>query len=229
MERVPGQRGVVPLDVDLVLVDQVVALQEPVDGLAVVVVLVLGRLGGLWLDEKRAGEADLVLVLGHHGQEPGELLTLPLQIRVEQRLVTLPATPQDVVGAVEAKSRLQSVLHLGRGIGENLGVGVCRGPGRVAGVGEQIGRSPQEAHPGVGHLLLGVIHHGLEVGGRPGKCVGLSGRCPRRGSRRRGCPAWRRTRMPHPSSAGRRPSDPPAPLARVDRGCRRRTHHCRAN
>ena len=91
MERVPGQRGVVAFDVDLVLVDEVEALEEPMDGLAVVVVLVFGRLGGLRLDEESPGEPDLVFVLGDHGQESGKLLTLPLEIGVEQGL--MPSRP----------------------------------------------------------------------------------------------------------------------------------------
>jgi hypothetical protein len=104
------------------------------DALAVVIVLVLGRLRRLGLDEKGPGEADLVLVLGHHGQEPGELLSLPLQVGIEQGLVALPATPEDVVGPLQSQGGLESVLDLGGGIGEHLRIGVRGGPGRVPGV-----------------------------------------------------------------------------------------------
>ena len=54
----PDERRVVDLDVDLDLVLEAVALQEAVDRRHVVVVLVLGRLERLRLDEDRALEAD---------------------------------------------------------------------------------------------------------------------------------------------------------------------------
>ena len=76
VEAVAGQRGVVRLDVDPVLALEAVADEEAVDGRDVVVVLVLGRLHRLGLDEQLALEADLVLVLGDEVQEPGELLAL---------------------------------------------------------------------------------------------------------------------------------------------------------
>ena len=75
-EVVARQRGVVDLDVDLDLVGQVVALQEGVDGGDVVVVLVLGRLARLRLEEDRAREPDALLVLDDHRQEAGELVEL---------------------------------------------------------------------------------------------------------------------------------------------------------
>ena len=84
-----------------------VADEEAVDRRAVVVVLVLRRLHRLGLDQERALEADPVLVLGDHGQEPGELRLLAGEVRVEQRLVALAAAPQDVVHAAEALGHLE--------------------------------------------------------------------------------------------------------------------------
>ena len=73
---------------------QPVALQERVHGRDVAVVLVLGRLERLGLDEDRALEPDLVLVLDDHGQEAPVLVELARQIRVEQRVVALAPAPQ---------------------------------------------------------------------------------------------------------------------------------------
>ncbi len=73
VEAVAGERRVVRLDVHPVLALEPVADQEAVDGRGVVVVLVLGGLLRLGLEQERASEADLVLVLGDQGQEPGEL------------------------------------------------------------------------------------------------------------------------------------------------------------
>ena len=108
VEAVAGERGVVRLEVDLDLV-QAVAGEEPGHGGGVVVVLVLGRLGRLRLDQDRALEPDAVLVLDHEVQEAGELVELTPQVGVEQRVVALPAAPQHVVLAAEAMGRLQRV------------------------------------------------------------------------------------------------------------------------
>ena len=118
------------------------------DGRDVVVVLVLGRLHRLGLDQQLALEADLVLVLGDEVQEPGELGALAAQVRVEERVVALAAAPQDVVLAAEPQRDLEHVLDLRRGVGEDLRVGVGRRAGLVARVGEQVGRAPQQADAG---------------------------------------------------------------------------------
>ena len=132
VEAVPGQRRVVRLDVDPVLALEAVADEEAVDGRDVVVVLVLGRLHRLRLDEQLPVEPDLVLVLGDEVQEPGELVALALEVGVEQGVVALAAAPQHVVLAAEALGDLEHVLDLGRGVGEDLGIGVGRGAGLVA-------------------------------------------------------------------------------------------------
>ena len=105
VEAVAGQRRVVGLDVDPVLRLQAVADQEAVDGRGVVVVLVLGRLLRLRLDQQRALEPDPVLVLRDEVQEPGQLGLLARQVGVEQRFVALAPAPQHVVRAAEALGR----------------------------------------------------------------------------------------------------------------------------
>ena len=163
VERVARQCRVVGLDVDLVLVDQAVAVEEAVHRRAVVVVLVLGRLLGLRLEEQGPGEADPVLVLGHQVQEPGELVALPAEVGVEQGLVALASTPEDIVLPTQTVGCLEGVPDLGGRVDEDLRVGVGRGTGGVPGVGEQVGRPPQQADPGLGHLLRGAVHQPVEV------------------------------------------------------------------
>ena len=80
-EVVAGERGVVDLDVDLDLVGEVVLLQERMHRGDVVVVLVLGRLERLWLEQDRAAEPDALLVLDDHRQEPRQLVELALACR----------------------------------------------------------------------------------------------------------------------------------------------------
>ena len=66
----------VDLDVDLHLVLEAVALQEGETRLRVVVVLMLRGLLRLGLEQDRAAEADVVLVLDDLVQEPAELVEL---------------------------------------------------------------------------------------------------------------------------------------------------------
>ena len=104
-------------------------------GRGVVVVLVLGGLHRLGLDEQRALEADLVLVLDDEVQEPGELRALAPEVRVEQRVVALAAAPQHVVRAAQPLGDLEHVLDLGGRVREDLGIGVRGGaaPGSAGG------------------------------------------------------------------------------------------------
>ena len=163
MERVAGQRRVVRLDVQPVLVLEAVPDEEAVDRRGVVVVLVLRRLHRLGLDQERPLEPDRVLVLGDEMQEPGELVALALEVRVEERVVALAAAPQDVVRATEALGHLEHVLDLGGGIGEHLGIGVRRRTRLVARVGEQVGGAPQQPDAGARGVLLGLTHHRLQI------------------------------------------------------------------
>jgi hypothetical protein len=101
LEGVAGQRGVVGLDVELEMLFQPVGAQEGDAARHVEIVLVLGRLLRLGLDQELALEADLLRVIDRHVQERGEVLLLALQVGVEQRLVALAAAPEDVVLAAE--------------------------------------------------------------------------------------------------------------------------------
>ena len=130
----------------------------------VVVVLVLGRLARLRLEEDRPGEADALLVLDDHRQEPGELVELLAEVGVEQRVVALATAPQHVVVTTEAVRRLQAMGDLGGGVGEQLGVRVRRRPGLVARVGEEVGRAPQELDAGALLVVGGDVDHLVERG-----------------------------------------------------------------
>jgi len=88
-----GENGVVLLDVELDVGQQVVTLEEAVAGGDVEIVLVLGRLLGLRLDQERSLETDLVFVLDHQRDEAAELVEFALHVGVEQRLVTLAPHP----------------------------------------------------------------------------------------------------------------------------------------
>src|SRR3569833_2667746 len=147
------QSRMVDFDVDLHFFRQPVALQEGIYRGHVVVVLVLGRLEGLGLDENRAFEADLVLVLYHHRQEPAVLVELPAQIRIQQRVITLAATPQLVVLAAQSMGGFETAAHLRRGPRKDLGVRGSGGATSITWMTEEAGRTPQQLHACRGHFL----------------------------------------------------------------------------
>ncbi len=150
-------------------------MRNECDGGDVVVVLVLGRFERLGLDQDRALEADVVLVLDDHVEEPAELVDLARHVGVEQRLVALAPAPQHVVGAAEAMRGVHAVGDLRRGEREQLRIGVRRRAGLEAGVGEQVRRAPQQLHAGALLVLAGEVDHLVEVAARLGERRALGG------------------------------------------------------
>ncbi len=73
---VAGEEGVADLDIDLHVLFEPVGLEEAVDGRDVIVVLVLGRLLRLGLDQQLALEADLLGMLDDQRQEARGLVLL---------------------------------------------------------------------------------------------------------------------------------------------------------
>ena len=147
IEGVAGERGVVGLDVELEVLVEFVGAQEGDPGGHVEVVLVLGRLLGLGLDQELTGEADLLGVVDRQVQETSEVILFALHVGVEQGFITLAAAPEHVVLSAELNGTVHGLLHLGGRIGENMGVRIGSPAAHVAGVREEIGRAPQQFDP----------------------------------------------------------------------------------
>ena len=154
----------VGLDVHLDLVRQPVPLQEGEHGRRVVVVLVLGRLMGLGLDQDEALEPDPVLVLHDYVHEAAQLIRLPAKVRVQQRVVAFPASPQHIVSAAQPVCGLQHMLHLRSRVREDLRIRVRRGAAHIATVAEQVGRAPQQPDADPLHLRFHQPHDVVEIG-----------------------------------------------------------------
>ena len=71
--------------------------------------------------------------------------------------------------------RLEHRLHLGGGVGEDLGVGVRRRAGGIARMTEQVGGAPQQAEPGPFHVLLDGRGDGVEIGAALREAMPLGG------------------------------------------------------
>ena len=96
LHGVAGERGVVGLEVQLEMLEQIVLAQEIQARGGVGIVLVLGRLLRLGLDVELALEADLLLVVHRHVQERAEVVHLALQVGVQQRACSLRGRPRNV-------------------------------------------------------------------------------------------------------------------------------------
>ena len=157
------------LDVELDVGEEIVALQEGVAGGDVEIVLVLGRLLGLGFDQERPLETDLVLVLDHQRDKAAELVEFAPQVGVEQGLVALAPAPEHVVLAAEPMRHLERRPDLPGSVGEDLRIRIGRRTCHVAAVREQVGRPPQQAHLGRGHLAFEQIGDRVEIGDGLGK------------------------------------------------------------
>jgi hypothetical protein len=111
---VPGQSGMVGLDVKHHLAREIEATQEGIDRCDIAIVLVLARFHRLRLDQDGSVETDTVLVLNDHGEEATGLFAFALEVGVEQAIVALASSPKYVIGAAETVGRLQRLLYLGR-------------------------------------------------------------------------------------------------------------------
>ena len=161
---VTGEGRVVGLEVELEVGEQVVGPEEVEAGGGVGVVLVLGRLLRLGLDVERAGEADLLLVVDGHVEEPGEVVELALHVGVEQGRVALAAPPEGVARAAQVVGHLHRLLDLRGGEGEDVEVRAGRRPVHVAGVAEEVGRAPEQLDAGPRLLVLEDLDDLVEVG-----------------------------------------------------------------
>ena len=172
---VTGEGGVVGLEVELEVGQQVVGPQEVEAGGGVGVVLVLGRLLGLGLDVERAGEADLLLVVDGHVEEAGEVVELALHVGVEQGRIALAASPEGVAGAAQVVGDLHGLLDLGAGEGEDVEVRAGGRAVHVAGVGEEVGRAPEQLDAGPCLFVLEDLDDLVEVGVALLEVVALGG------------------------------------------------------
>ena len=164
LEGVAGQRGVVHLNVHLEVLLQSVGAQEANHGLRINVVLVLGGLHGLGLNEESSLEALGACIVAGCGKHLGQVVFLPLHLGVEQAVVTLTAAPEHVVGTAQLDGGVNGVLDLDGGAGHNVELRVGGGAVHVALVAKHVGGSPQVLDAGLLHLLQQVVRDVLQAG-----------------------------------------------------------------
>src|SRR5206468_11767168 len=132
LERMAGKDGVVLFDVELDVLEKVIALEEAVARGDIEIILMLGRLLRLRLDQDRSLETYSVPVLDDQRDEAAELVELALDVGVEQRLVAFASAPQHIVLPAQTVSHLERGPYLAGGIGENVRIRIGRSAGHVA-------------------------------------------------------------------------------------------------
>ena len=79
-----------------------------------------------------------------HVQELGEVIQFALHVGVDERGVSFPPSPEHIAGPSEGMGRLKSMLYLARRVGKNIGTWRGCSPLRVARMGKQAGRPPEQ-------------------------------------------------------------------------------------
>ena len=173
--RVTGEGRVIGLEVELEVGHQVVLPQEVDAGGGVGIVLMLGRLFRLGLNEEGAFEADFLGVVDRHVEELGEVIELALHVGVIEALVAFAAAPEDVVFAAEIERDFEAFFDLGRGEGEDVSIAAGRGAVHEAGVAEEIAGAPEELHAGLLLFFFENLGDGIEVFVRLAECFAFGG------------------------------------------------------
>ena len=153
-EIMPRQSGMIGLDIALEIPVQTVVPQKSDHRRGVEIVLMLGGLHGFGFNVKLTREARLTSIIPGHAQESGDVIELPAHIRVPERHVSFPTAPEGVARPSEPDCRVKGRLHLMRRMPQHREIGTARGTVHVPGMGEQIGRAPEQPHAGTVLPLL---------------------------------------------------------------------------
>ena len=163
LDGMARQRGVIGLQVELEMVDEIIFAQEIQASRGIGIVLMFGRLLRLRLDIQLAFEANLPLVINRHVQKRRQMVHLPLQLGVQQSRVTFASAPEDVTVAAKLVRHFHRFFHLRGGVGKHIRVATGGRAVRVARVHEQAGRAPKQFDTCAFLLLSEHFHDGIQV------------------------------------------------------------------
>ena len=175
LHGVTGEPGVIRLDVQLEVFEQIELAEEVEAGRGIRIVLMRGRFLGLGLDVELALETDSMLVIDGEMKEPGEVASFPLHVGVDDRPVAFASSPEDVTLAAEPMGRFQRGLDLRRRMTEDVDQRAGPGAGGVPLMGEETRGSPEELATTRLHLGFDGLDHRFEVAFALGDIVAPSG------------------------------------------------------
>jgi len=162
LHGVASEGGVVGLDVELEVFQQVILAEEIETRGGVGIVLVSGGFLGLWLDVELAGEADFLFVIHRHVEEAGEVIELTFHVGIEQGGVALATAPEGVALAAETVGDFHGFFHLCGSVGIDMGTRAGGSALLIARVGKEAGSAPEELFTGALLLLFKNVGHGIE-------------------------------------------------------------------
>ena len=154
----------VNLDIDLEVLVKTIGTQEADNGLGILVILVLGGLHRLGLNQEGALKALGTGIVTRCREHLGQVVLLALHLGIKQALVALTATPEDVTGTAQLDGGINGVLDLDGGTCHNIEIGIGGGTVHVTLVAKHVGSAPQQLDTRCLHLLQGIVGNSLHAG-----------------------------------------------------------------
>ena len=120
--------------------------QEADDCFGIVVVLVLGRLHGFGLNEKRAFKPIFSSIISSHGQELAKVFFFTLHVCVEQGHIAFSTSPEYVIFSTQLDGGIYCIFHLRSRKSYRAKVRVGGSTIHVAWIAKHVGSTPEELH-----------------------------------------------------------------------------------
>ena len=141
-ERVPRQRRMVGLDIELEVAGESVLAQEADHREGIEVVLVLHRFHGFGFDQERALEPHRPAVIARLAQKHRHMFEFPPRVGVLQAGVALAPAPEHVVLSAQLNGGVDRGLYLRGGIGDDGEVRICGCAVHIARMRKHVRRAP---------------------------------------------------------------------------------------
>ena len=147
LHRVSSQLRMIGLNVELKMIHQVILPEKVKTGRRIRVILMSGGLAGFRLNVELSGKSDLLGMVYCHVQQPGKVVEFALHVRIDQRGVTLSASPEYVSFTTQSVGRLKRVLYLACGIGKHIGTRRGSRSLSITRMRKKTGSSPEQFLP----------------------------------------------------------------------------------
>jgi len=119
-EIVARKLCVIRLDIDTKILFEAIGAQESSNGLYIIIVLVLHRFHGFWLDIEHSLKAIAASIIPRHRQESGKVIFFALEVGIEKGHVAFSATPEYIALTTQLNCSVYRCLDLVGSISHNL-------------------------------------------------------------------------------------------------------------
>ena len=153
----------VGFNVQLNMIHQSISTAEVQAGCRVEIVLMLCRFFWLWLEQELPFEPNLLSVVDSQMHELCKMIKFPLHVSVEQVVISLATTPEDVVFATQFLSDFQRLFDLCSRKREDIGVACRCGSMHESRVRKHIRSAPQQFDPSPFLCGLKRFNHRVQI------------------------------------------------------------------